>query len=77
MTKEEIVEEIAEGIFQYSNSIEEIVGNTNTFLWEIKNEVRQLVVEKVKSRSIQMDESLYENFTPTEYLEWQLGIKRQ
>ena len=76
MTKEEIVEEIAEGIFQYSNSIEEIVGNTNTFLWEIKNEVRELVVEKVKSRSIQMDESLCENFTPTEYLEWQLGIKR-
>ncbi len=75
MTKEEILEEIAEGIFEYSNSIEEIVGNTNTFLWDMQSEVRQLVVEKVKSRSIQMDESLYENFTPLEYLKWQLGVE--
>ena len=28
MTKEEIVEELAEGIFQYSSSVEEIVKNT-------------------------------------------------
>ena len=32
MTKEEIVEEIAEGIYQYSSCIEEIVENTNDFL---------------------------------------------
>ena len=41
----------------------------------MQSEVRQLVVEKVKSRSIQMDESLYEDFTPLEYLKWQLGVE--
>ena len=35
MTKEEIVEELAEGIFQYSSCIEEIVENTIDFMHNI------------------------------------------
>ena len=53
MTKEEIVEELAEGIFQYSSCIEEIVENANSFLPNICEEVRELVMEKVESRSIE------------------------
>ena len=53
MTKEEIVEEIAEGIYQYSSCIEEIVENTNDHLANICNEVRDLVYKKVISRTIE------------------------
>jgi len=52
MTKEEIVEEIAEGIFQYSNCKEEIEINTVVFLGELCEQVRESVQEKVKSRTI-------------------------
>ena len=53
MTKEEIVEELAEGIYQYSSCIEEIVENTNNFLETLCHEVREAVVEKVKSRYVE------------------------
>ena len=53
MTKEEIVEEIAEGIYQYSSCIEEIVENTNDFLETLCYKVREAVVEKVKSRYVE------------------------
>ena len=52
MTKEEIVEEIAEGIYQHSSCLEEIIENTNHFLANICDEVRDLVHKKVISRSI-------------------------
>ena len=61
MTREEIVEELAEGIFQYSSCIEEIVENTNSFLPNICEEVRELVMEKVESRSIDASQTR-ENF---------------
>ncbi len=57
MTKEEIVEEIAEGIYQYSSCLEEISLNTNQFLGVISDEVRELVMEKVVSRSIEPDKT--------------------
>ncbi len=53
MTREEIVEELAEGIYQYSSCIEEIVENTNNFLETLCHEVREAVVEKVKSRYVE------------------------
>ena len=52
MTKEEIIEEIAEGIFQYSNCEEEIELNTVGYLSDICKEVRQSVTSKVESRRI-------------------------
>ena len=52
MTKEEIVEELAEGIFQYSSCIEEIVENTIDFMHNIHEEVVESVMEKVESRSV-------------------------
>ncbi len=52
MTREEIVEELAEGIFQYSSCIEEVVENTIEHMGKIYDEVRQSVQEKVVSRSI-------------------------
>ena len=52
MTKEEIVEEIAEGIYQYSSCLEEIIENTNHFLANIDISVRNLVHDKTMSRSI-------------------------
>ena len=61
MTKEEIVEEIAEGIFQYSNCVEEIVENTIEHMSLIVAEVRASVQEKVVSRSINSQEAR-ENF---------------
>ncbi len=57
MTKEEIVEEIAEGIFQYSECIESIFVNTNNFLTTISEEVRESVMKKVMSRSIDPQET--------------------
>jgi hypothetical protein len=51
MTKEEIIEEIAEGIFQYSNCQEEIELNTIEYLADICKEVRESVNAKVKSRT--------------------------
>ncbi len=52
MTKEEIVEELAEGIFQYSGCIEEVVENTIEHMGKIYDEVRESVQKKVISRSI-------------------------
>ena len=52
MTKEEIVEEIAEGIFQYSSCIEEVVENTLDHIDSIYGEVKKSVMKKVVSRSI-------------------------
>ena len=52
MTKEEIVEELAEGIFQYSSCIEEVVENTIEHMGNIYDEVRKSVQKKVISRSI-------------------------
>ena len=52
MTKEEIVEELAEGIFQYSSCIEEIIENTIDFMHNIHEEVVESVIEKVESRSV-------------------------
>ena len=57
MTKEEIVEELAEGIYQYSNSIEEIVENTLDYMDTIYVEVRESVQKKVVSRSIDPKET--------------------
>lgn len=56
MTKEEIVEEIAEGIFQYSGCIEEIVKNTEYFLATLAEDVQVVVHDKVLSRSIDKEE---------------------
>jgi len=56
MTKEEIVEEIAEGIFQYSGCIEEIVKNTEYFLAKLAEDVQVVVHDKVLSRSIDKEE---------------------
>ena len=53
MTREEIVEDLAESIYQYSNCIEEIEDNTDFLLAKICEEVRGLVTEKVKSRAIE------------------------
>ena len=58
MTREEIVEELAEGIYQYSSCIEEIVENTNYHLANICDEVRDLVHKKVISRTIDPNETL-------------------
>jgi len=52
MTKDKIVEEIAEGIFQYSSCKEEIELNTIEYLAMICKAVRALVDDKVKSRTI-------------------------
>ena len=52
MTREEIVEELAEGIFQYSSCIEEVVENTIEHMGKIYDEARESVQEKVLSRSI-------------------------
>ena len=52
MTKEEIVEELAEGIFQYSSCIEEVVENTLDHIDSIYAEVKKSVMKKVISRSI-------------------------
>ena len=52
MTKEEIVEELAEGIFQYSSSVEEIVKNTEYHMEILQGEVQEVVYDKVLSRSI-------------------------
>jgi hypothetical protein len=56
MTKEEIVEELAEGIYQYSNSIEEIVKNTEYFLATLAEDVQVVVHDKVLSRSLDKEE---------------------
>ena len=56
MTKEERVEEIAEGIFQYSGCIEEIVKNTEYFLAKLAEDVQVVVHDKVLSRSIDKEE---------------------
>tara|TARA_Y100000310_G_C20070953_1_gene529352 strand:- start:232 stop:435 length:204 start_codon:yes stop_codon:yes gene_type:complete len=61
MTKEEIVEEIAEGIYQYSSCFEEVVLNTTEYMSAICSEVRESVQEKVVSRSIDPKETK-ENF---------------
>ncbi len=53
MTREEIVEELAEGIYLHSSCIEEIVENTDFLLAKVCDEVRGLVAEKVKSREIE------------------------
>ena len=52
MTREEIVEEIAEGIFQYSNCEEEIELNTVEFLADLCKDVHKSVHDKVESRRI-------------------------
>jgi len=52
MTKEEIIEEIAEGIVLYSNCIEEVELNTVTHLADICNEVQKSVKAKAESRTI-------------------------
>ena len=56
MNREEIVEELAEGIFQYSSSIEEIVKNTENFLATLAEDVQVAVHDKVLSRSIDKEE---------------------
>ena len=56
MTKEEIAEEIAEAIFQYSSCIEEIVKNTEDFLATLAEDVQVVVHDKVLSRSIDKEE---------------------
>ena len=61
MTREEIVEEIAEGIYQYSSCIEEVIEQTNWSLIKISDDVKELVQEKVVSRSIDPKETR-ENF---------------
>ena len=53
MTREEIVEELAESIYQYSSCIEEIEENTDFLLVKVCEEVRELVTDKVKSRAIE------------------------
>ena len=53
MTREEIVEELAESIYQYSSCLDEIKPNTDYLLKMIDEEVRTAVNEKVKSRTIQ------------------------
>lgn len=53
MTREEIVEDLAESIYQYSNCIEEIEDNTDFLLAKVCDEVRELVTDKVKSRAVQ------------------------
>ena len=57
MTKEEIVEEIAEGIYQYSSCFEEVVENTIEYMSIIVVEVRKSVQEKVVSRSVNPQEA--------------------
>ena len=52
MTREEIIEEIAEGIVLYSNCIEEVELNTVTHLADICNEVQKSVKAKAESRTI-------------------------
>ena len=52
MTREEIIEEIAEGIVLYSNCIEEVELNTVTHLADICNEVQKSVKAKADSRTI-------------------------
>ena len=52
MTREEIVEELAESIFQYSSCLDEIRPNTDYLLEAISSDVRVLVAKKVESRRI-------------------------
>ena len=52
MTREEIIEEIAEGIVLHSNCIEEVELNTVTHLADICNEVQKSVKAKADSRTI-------------------------
>ena len=52
MTREEIVEELAESIFQYSSTLDEMPLNTNWLCDTIHTEVSELVMAKIKSRTI-------------------------
>ena len=52
MTREQIVEDLAESISQYSSCLEEVAENTDFLLNKICDEVRELVTAKVKSRTI-------------------------
>lgn len=57
MTREEIVEEIAESIYQYSGCVEEIVENTEYFLSVLRKDVKEVVHDKVLAKSIDRDEA--------------------
>tara|TARA_Y100000004_G_C8702697_1_gene322357 strand:- start:309 stop:470 length:162 start_codon:yes stop_codon:yes gene_type:complete len=52
MTREEIVEEIAESIYQYSSCLDEMKPNTDHLLQTIEAEVRLAVDKKINSRRI-------------------------
>tara|TARA_B100000287_G_scaffold179896_1_gene169944 strand:- start:572 stop:739 length:168 start_codon:yes stop_codon:yes gene_type:complete len=53
MNKEKIVEEVAEGICQYSNTELETKSNTIEFLTEFCKEVCNAVDSKVQERKLQ------------------------
>ena len=57
MTRGEIVEELAESIYQYSSCIEEIVENTEYFLSVLRKDVQEVVHDKVLAKSINRDET--------------------
>ena len=73
MTREEIVEELAESIFQYSSTLDEMPLNTNWLCDTIHAEVSELVVAKIKSRTIvrgrQFDEIFF-NVDRKEIKDW-------
>ena len=54
MTREEIVEELAESIYQYSSCLEEKKPNTDYLLQAIDAEVRMAVDKKIDSRRIKL-----------------------
>ena len=61
MDREEIVEAIAESLYQYSACIEEIVENTAELCEKLNEDIRGLVQLKVESRSTDPDKTR-ENF---------------
>jgi len=54
MTREEIVEELAESIYQYSSCLDEMKPNTDYLLQAIDAEVRIAVDKKIDSRRIKL-----------------------
>ena len=52
MTREEIVEELAESIYQYSSCLDEMKPNTDYLLQTIDADVRIAVDKKIDSRRI-------------------------
>ena len=57
MTKEEIAEELAESVFQYSSTLDEMPLNLNWLMDSLHREVEMELKAKIKSRTIDMGEN--------------------